>query len=180
MTDAWESMVTVGRIIRPHGIRGQMVVVAETDFGHERFKPGEALQTLRDGRVETLRVAAGREHAGRWVVGFEGVTTVEDAEALRGLDLRIAARDVQALGAGAYYEYDLVGCRVETVNGVEVGPVERVDFFAGPPILAVRSAAGAVLVPLAADICRSVDVKAKVIVIDPPDGLVELNATRRT
>jgi 16S rRNA processing protein RimM len=175
MTGAWDGMVTVGRIIRPHGLRGEVVVAAETDFGAERFQAGARLWTKRGDEPEEVRVVASRQHLGRWLVKFEGVATIDDAERLRLVDLRIPERDVRPLGEGAFYEYDLVGCRVETVQGDVVGLVRRVDFFSGPPLLVIEGQAGEILVPMAEDICRRVDIAAKVIVIDPPEGLVELN-----
>jgi 16S rRNA processing protein RimM len=172
---AWDSMITVGRIVRPHGIRGQVVVAPETDFASERFTPGATVSAMRDGKLTTLEVETGREHDGRWVVGFAGVATIDDAETLRDAELRIPAAAVRPATPGAYYVHDLVGCRVTTVGGDVVGTVEHVKLDAGVPLLGVASPGGEVLVPLAADICREIDVAAKSIVIAPPDGLIDLN-----
>jgi 16S rRNA processing protein RimM len=168
-------MVTVGRIVRPHGNRGQVVVASDTDFGSERFKEGATLAALRDGQLTTLEVTAGREHDGRWVVGFAGVATIDAAEALRGLELRIPADAVRPIEAGAFYVHDLVGCRVTTVDGQVVGTVEHVKLDAGTPLLGVASTRGEVLIPLAEDICREIDVAGKSIVITAPEGLIDLN-----
>jgi 16S rRNA processing protein RimM len=89
------------------------------------------------------------------------------------------------LGDGAFYVHDLLGCRVETTTGTSVGDVARVDLGNGTPLLVVTGPGGQakgvqeVLVPLAESICRRVDVDAKVIVIDPPEGLLDLNAPER-
>ena len=171
----WDSMVTVGRIVRPHGNRGQVVVAPDTDFGSERFKPGATLAVLRDGNLTTLEVTAGREHDGRWVVGFAGVGTIDAAETLRGVELRIPAEAVRPVEAGAFYVHDLVGCRVTTVDGQIVGIVDHVKLDAGTPLLGVASSKGEVLIPLAEDICREIDVAGKSIVIDAPEGLIDLN-----
>lgn len=174
----WETLITVGRIVRPHGIRGQVVVASETDFGAERFAAGATTFALRDGRIEALRVQASFVHQRRWVVGFDTVTTMNDAEALRGAELRAPADGMRQLDVNQYYAYDLIGCTVETVGGVRVGPVERVDFGSGVPMLVVAGPQGEVLVPFAEDICREVDPGARRIVIDPPDGLIDLNVRR--
>jgi len=165
-------MVTVGRIVRPHGHRGQVVVASETDFGAERFAAGAAVFALRAGQIEELRVTASREFQGRWVVGFDRVATMNEAEALRGHELRIAASDLHPLDAGTFYLHDLVGCRVETVAGEVVGLVEYVHVGPGSPILDVRGAKGEVMVPFVDAICRRVDLPSRVIVIDPPEGLI--------
>jgi 16S rRNA processing protein RimM len=170
-------MVTVGRVVRPHGIRGQVVVASETDFGDERFREGATVFLERDGRVEGLEVISSRAHAGRWVIGVKGVETMNDAETLRDKELRIAPEDVRALEAGRFYVYDLIGCRVETAAGAAVGPVIRVDEMAGRSMLVVATKRGEALVPMVETICREVDIAAKRIVIDPPPGLIDLNAT---
>ena len=173
--NSWDSMVTVGRIVRPHGNRGQVVVVPDTDFASERFSVGATLATVRDGHVTPLEVTEGREQHGRWVVGFAGIGTIDAAETLRGAELRIPAEAVRPAGAGAFYVHDLVGCRVKTVDGNLVGVVEHVKLDAGTALLGVASATGEVLIPLAEDICREIDVAGKSIVIAAPDGLIDLN-----
>ena len=165
-------MVTVGRIVRPHGHRGQVVVAPETDFGAERFREGAAVFIMRAGQMDELRVTASREFDGRWIVGFDRVASMNEAETLRGHDLRIAESDLQPLGEGTFYVHDLVGCRVETVAGKNVGTVEDVHVGPGAPLLTVRGPAGEALVPFVDAICREVDLPARRIVIDPPEGLL--------
>ncbi len=178
MTD-WASLVTIGRIVRPHGIRGQVVVAPETDFGDERFRVGEVMSTERSTGIRELRVSSSRPHDGRWVVGFEGVTTMNEAEALRNAELRVSPDSLHALDATRFYVHDLVGCEVTTTSGELVGRVDRVDLDTGTHLLVVTRDRGEVLVPLADAICRRVDVAAKRIEIDPPDGLIELNAGKK-
>jgi 16S rRNA processing protein RimM len=178
--DEWQAAVTVGRIVRPQGHRGQVVVATETDFAAERFAPGAVVYVLRDGVVAALTVRDSRPQDDRWVVGFDAVATMNDAEALRGTELRIAALDAKALPADRFYLHDLIGCRVTTGAGEEVGVVERVDPGSSAPMLVVAGRSGEVLVPLAESICRRVDTASRVIVIDPPEGLLELNAAPRS
>jgi 16S rRNA processing protein RimM len=170
-------MVTVGRVIRPHGNRGHVVVVPESDFAADRFRPGEPVFVSRDGSVSTLTVTASREHDGRWVVGFEGVASIDAAETLRGLDLRIPEEALRELGPNAFYVHHLVGCEVRTVGGEKVGAVSRVDLATGVPVLVVQ-ARGEVLIPFVDAICRRVDLEARLIEIDPPEGLIGLNGAR--
>ena len=174
--DRWSDAVLVGRIVRPQGNRGEVVVAPETDFGSTRFAAGARFATRIDGRPRTLEVVQSREHQGRWVIGFSGVSSIDEAEALRGAELRIAPDAITPLPEGSFYVHDLIGCRVETPAGQTVGRVARVD-MAGTPLLVVGEEPDEVLVPLAEPICRRVDVQARVIVIDPPEGLIELNVT---
>ena len=171
----WEQMVLVGRIARPHGLRGHVVVNPETDFVDERFVSGATMWTRSDHGEEPLTISSARVQNGRPVVGFAGFASIDDVERLSGLELRVPQESLQSLEDGAYYQHQLVGCSVKTVGGDQVGDVVRVDGGAGGSLLAIKSTRGEVLVPFAQHICVEVDVAARRIVIDPPEGLLELN-----
>ena len=171
----WDEMAVVGRIVRPHGNRGEVVVEAATDFGEDRFRAGARLH-LEASVPRAIDVRSCREHDGRWILGLVGIATIDDAEALRGRELRIPAEELRPLEPGWHYVHDLVGCRVETVGGRRLGAVEDVRLDTGVALLVVNGEAGEVLVPFTAAFCRRVDTEGKTIVVDPPEGLVELNA----
>lgn len=166
-------MVTVGRILRPHGLKGDVVVESATDFPETRFRRGATVITS-DKRV--LTIAGSRPHGDRWVVRFVGLDAIEAVEALRDTELQVEADALGALPAGQYYLHDLVGCAVETVEGRHVGPVAVVYTGAAQAVLGITGPAGEILVPLAGDICREVDIAARRIIIAPPEGLLEVNA----
>ncbi len=175
----WDTMITVGRIVRPHGHRGAVVVAPESDFARDRFQPGAELQWRRQDVVAAVRVASSREFRGRWVVALEGITTMNEAETLRDMELRVPADALHPLGPGAHYVHDLQDCVVVTAAGEEVGRVTGVQFGSGAPLLAVAdSQGGEVLVPMVDSICRLVDPASKRIVIEPPAGLIEANRAR--
>ena len=169
-------MAVVGRIARAHGIRGQVIVNPETDFPLERFRQGAELFVEQAGGVRALRVASVRFQHERPVLGFDGVETMNDAETLAGLELRVPIDRLMPLPDGSYYHHDLVGCRVETTDGRAVGIVTDVEAAMGGSRLVVDGEAGEILIPLAAEICTTVDVAGKRIVIDAPAGLLDLNA----
>jgi len=168
-------MVLVGRIGRPHGLRGHVIVTPETDFVDERFRSGALLWTRSNRGEEVLTISSARVQNGRPVIGFEGFATIEDVERLAGLELRVPEDTLQPLAEGVYYVHDLVGCVVETTSGERVGEVSKVDGGAGASVLNVAGPRGEVLVPLAADICVEVDIVGRRIRISPPEGLLELN-----
>jgi 16S rRNA processing protein RimM len=174
----WSDMALVGRIARAHGNRGQVIVNPETDFPEERFQPGATLFIERRGIVEALTLTTARFQSGRPVVGLTGVDTMNDAQALAGLELRVPLETLPTLPDGTFYRHDLIGCRVETRAGAPVGIVEDVEGGAGGSRLIVADAGGRgeVQIPLVADICPVIDPVAKRIVIDPPEGLLEANA----
>jgi 16S rRNA processing protein RimM len=172
----WDAMAVVGHIARAHGIRGQVIVNLETDFPDERFTPGATMYTERGGALTPLTLTTVRFQNGRPVIGLEGVETMNQAEELAGLQLRVPVEQLARLPEDTFYHHDLVGCRVVTQNGRDVGTVEKVEGTFGGSRLVVRGAAGEILIPLAKDICPTIDVAGKRIVIDPPDGLLDLNA----
>jgi len=173
----WDDMAVVGRVARPHGLRGDVVVNPETDFVAERFRPGATVWMRSAGREEQLTIGSARVQNGRPVVGFVGLSSIEAAERLAGLELRVPEEALQPLEPGQYYEHQLVGCSVSTADG-PVGTVVRVDRGAGGSRLVVEGARGEILVPLAVDICVEIDVTGRRIRIEPPEGLLELNEVR--
>lgn len=179
MAPDWDGMAVVGRIARYHGNRGQVIVNPETDFLEERFRPGAKFFVRRGGALATLCMTSVRFQQGRPVIGIEGVASIGEAEQLAGLELRVPIEELQALPEGAYYEHDLVGCLVVTASGREVGTVSDVGGEAGHRWLTVNGPGGEVLVPFTVGICVRIDVAARQIVIDPPDGLLEANEGRR-
>jgi 16S rRNA processing protein RimM len=171
----WTEMALVGRIARAHGIRGQVIVNPETDFPEERFQPGAEVFVERKGSIEPLRITTVRFHRDRPVIGFEGVETMSDADALAGYEMRVPVDRLAPLPPHTFYRHDLIGCVVETTSGRHVGSVVDVEGSIGGSRLVIDGGSGEILVPLVADICRQVDTVAKRIVIDPPDGLLDLN-----
>lgn len=181
----WDGMIVVGRIARAHGNRGQVIANVETDFPELRFQPGNALHVLAAGGVRRLEIAASRFHAGRPVLTLDGVSTMDEAEALAGQELRVPESELPGLPAGSFYHHALTGCAVRTVAGAEVGTVEAVRGAGGAHRLLVRraddpdGAEGEIDVPLAESICVDVDPERGIIVVDPPEGLLDLNRRKR-
>ncbi len=180
MSAKWEEMAVVGRIARAHGIRGQVIVNLETDFPEERFQPGGELFIERNGAVKTLRLSTVRFQNGRPVIGIDGVDTVNDAEVFAGQELRVPLEWLAPLPAGTFYRHDLIGCRVETASGEAVGVVQDVEGTVIGSRLVVRGERGEILIPLVSEICTVIDPAAKRIVVVPPEGLLELNAQRKS
>jgi 16S rRNA processing protein RimM len=176
----WQDMVLVGRVTKTHGLRGDVMVHPETDFVSDRFRVGATMWTRASGGDEQLTIRTVRLQNGRPVVGFEGILSIDSAARLAGQELRVSESSLQPLAPGRYYEHQFVGCAVETVSGDTVGVVERVDSGVGGSRLVVQGARGEVLIPLAECICREIDMGARRIMVDPPDGLLELNEPKRS
>ena len=175
----WDDMVLVGRIARAHGNRGQVIVDTATDFPEERFKAGSVVQIRRGDSPEPVTIESVRFHRGRPILGFAGIDTIDAAEALAGSELRIPDDALQPLPTGSYYHHDLIGCSVETLDGTTIGHVDAVDGDASGSRLVVHTRSGDVLIPMVEGICRSVDAPGKRIVVELPEGLLDLNVTKR-
>lgn len=167
----------VGRIVKPHGIRGELVVDTMTDSAEHRFAEGSVLfVTARDGSPErTLTVTAARPHTGRLLVRFEGVGDRDAAEALRGVVLSANATELPPIDdPDEFYDHQLEGLAVLTVAGAAVGTVREVAHGAGGDLLVVdRDGGGEALIPFVRQIVPEVDVPGGRIVLDPPPGLLE-------
>jgi 16S rRNA processing protein RimM len=152
-----------------------VIVNPETDFPAERFAEGNVLVVEQGGRTEERRIASVRFQGGRPIVALEGVTTMSEAGALAGAELKVPAASLPPLPGGTYYRHDLVGCEVKDTAGRVLGRVTGVEGPMEQSRLVVQGERGEVLVPMVEGICVSVDPVAKAIVIDPPSGLIEVN-----
>jgi 16S rRNA processing protein RimM len=171
--------VTLARILRPRGLRGEVAAEILTDFPERLPKLREVW--LAGGRSAPRRVRVRRcwlspSRGGQAVFHFEGVDTADAAESLRGLEIQVPIEERARLDAGSYYVSDLVGCEVwEAGASSALGSVRDVEFPGGAPLLAIETSDGEVLVPLAAEFCVQIDVTAKRIEVALPEGLRDLN-----
>jgi 16S rRNA processing protein RimM len=168
-------MLLIGRVARAHGNRGQVIVNPDTDFPDERFQPGRVVHVRQHDRVEPRRLGDVRFHQGRPVIALEGIETMNDAEALAGAELLMPEDALPPLPEGTFYHHDLVGCEVRDTKGRPVGRITGVEGSLERSRLVVEGRSGEVLIPLVADICVRVDPGARMVIVDPPEGLLELN-----
>ena len=193
-----QDWVQVARIIRPRGNKGEVLAELFTDFP---ARLSSRLQIfLRQAQSEPRAIGlqnfwVDRNHPEHGIFHFEGCSSIDAAEKFRGLEVLIPIADRVKLPAGRYFVSDLIGCSVFENPVAEaklsspacameeaprlVGTVQDVYFpgegIAGTPLLQVQTAAGELLVPLAEDICRSIDVAARRIDVTLPEGLNDLN-----
>ena len=168
-----DDLVLVGRVARAHGNRGQVIVNLDTDFPDERFRVGAVVMVGPSATARAIRDV--RFHQGRPIIALEGIETMNDAEALAGAELKVPAPDARALPEHTYYHYDLIGCSVVDAAGRAIGDVTGIEGTMEMSRLVVAGDRGEVLIPLVAEICPEIDVRARRIVVAPPPGLLELN-----
>jgi 16S rRNA processing protein RimM len=168
--------VAVGRVLRPHGVRGEVVVEVLSDVP-ARFQKGSRVMGVREGAPPLpLTVAAGRVHKTGAVVRFEGYDDRDRAGELRGLDLEIPRSEVPKAEPGTYYQFELLGCLCRD-HGAELGRVAEVVEDGGGVMLIVEGEGRRVPVPFVKEFLRRVDVAAGTIDLDLPEGLLETCAS---
>jgi 16S rRNA processing protein RimM len=173
------SGLTLARIVRPWGRRGEVAAEVLTDFPARLTALKEAW--LSDGRnaPRLVSIRSARMHIGQAVIHFAGVDSINDAERLRGLEVQVPFSKRAAIPPGRHYISELLGCEVwEQGAETPLGAVRDVQKNGGPPeswLLAVETPRGELLIPLAAEICTLIDTEARRIEVRLPEGLRDLN-----
>ncbi len=167
-------LVAVARVVKTRGVRGEVAADLLTDFP-ERFDGLEELIAVTPtGERRRLAVGGSWLHGGRVVLKFEGFDTPEAARELVGYELAVPESEAVELEDGEFFEWQLTGCRVETLTGGALGTVAEVLHYGAAPVLVVRGEGGREhLIPLAESICVEINVGEKLIRVDPPEGLIE-------
>jgi 16S rRNA processing protein RimM len=168
----------VGRVVKAHGVTGEIVVEVRTDDPEIRFAPGAVLRARRsDERMRNYVIEAARAHGERLLVRLDGVADRDTADGLRGSLFLIDSDDLPPIEElDTYYDHQLEGLRVCTTAGRRIGTVADVLHTAAGELLAVKrdDQAGELLVPFVSAIVTSVSLEARTVEIDPPEGLLEL------
>jgi 16S rRNA processing protein RimM len=173
--------VAVGRVLRPHGVRGEVVVEVLSDVP-DRFRKGSRLLGVREGAPSTrttpatLIVASSRPHKTGAVVRFEGFADPDQAAVLRGLDLEVPRAEVPKAPSGTYYQYELLGCLCRD-GDTELGRVVEVVEDGGGLMLIVAGEGRRVPVPFVKEFLRRVDVAVGEIDLALPPGFLEVCAS---
>jgi 16S rRNA processing protein RimM len=172
-------LLVVGVVVRPHGVRGEVLVDVRTDEPGERFMPGSVLVT-DPPNAGPLTLESVRPHTtggrARLIVGFEDVLDRDSADALRGVALRLDIPDLVAVRQpDEYHDQDLVGLVAVDEAGERLGDVIRVEHAPASDLLVLRRPDGReTLVPFVHAIVPEVDLRGGRVVLTPPGGLLEL------
>ena len=171
------AFLVVGYVRRPHGIRGELFVESLTDHPGDVFVPGVVLRPGEDDQpdpaAEPLTIESTRPFQDGWLVAFEGVEDRNASDVLRGRYLLIERARLPELAADEVFQHQLIGMRVFTADGAELGEVTELFDLRPANLLEVRTARGRVLVPWLEHMIKEVDVAGRRIVIDPPEGLLD-------
>ena len=168
-------LVAVARVRRARGVKGEVAADIWTDFPERFERLEELIAVFPGGERRRLALEGHWLHGDRVVLKFRGFDSPEEAAALAGCVLAVPESEAVELGEGEFYDWQLEGCRVETVEGRDVGTVREVLHTGGEaPVLVIRDRSGVEnLVPLAESICVEIDTGRKLIRVDAPEGLLE-------
>jgi 16S rRNA processing protein RimM len=166
-------LVALGKVVRSQGRDGK-IKLRLNEKGPTGFSGATVYLPSGDG-FEPFEVESLTLDRNAYYLKLKGVDTLAAADALAGREIYAAGSDFAGLEEGGFYDFELIGSRVVTRDGAEVGEVAAVLAAGGQDLLVVKRAEDEVYVPFTAAICLKVDPKAKEIVIDPPEGLLDLN-----
>jgi len=166
----------IARIVKARGIRGEVACNIETDFP-ERFSSLEEVNVwMPDGKMLKSQVESCWFHKDRVIVKFAGCDTMTEAQRLVGGRLVITEAELSTIEEGEFFEHQILGAQAITSEGRALGSVTSVLRTGGTDVLVISDEYGReMLIPFADDICKSVNVADRQVVVDPPKGLLELN-----
>lgn len=174
----WVTLAVLGK---KWGRHGELIATSLTS-GPERFSGLEHVYLFDPeggpGAFRLIEIESVWEHRGQLVFKFRGIDSISDAERLEGAEVRVPREQRAALPRGEYYQSDLIGCQVvDRATGGGVGSVRAIQDSGGPLLLEVggEDKGEPLLIPFVKAICVDIDVDARRIVVDLPEGLKELN-----
>ncbi len=172
-----EAYFTVGVVTNTHGLQGEVKVFPRTDFEVKRFSPGSVLHVRLSGKspFRQIIVRAAQKHKNLWIVAFDGVNSVLDAESLKGMELCVSKAELEPLPEGNYYIHDLIGLTVNTMDGVLIGELVDVLTPGANDVYVVRGSLQKkdILIPAIPSCVQSVDLESGVMSVIMLPGLLD-------
>ncbi len=168
--------LSIARILRTRGNRGEVAAEILTDFP-ERFETLKSKEiSLRKENAHLLHLVLESYwfHRNRIILKFHGVSSISDAEALRDYELQVPRGEAVSLPKGVYYQFDLLGCTVKDPSGIPYGEVKEVIEQGPGYLLKVESREREILIPFVEELLVRIDIETKELVVNLPEGLVDL------
>lgn len=170
-------MIKIGKIVNTFGIRGQVKVVADTDFPEQRFAQGAILYVMKDAdKLAQLEVDKAQVHKGTYLLSFKGYDNINQVEQFKNLWLAIDPEDQHELEEDAYYHHQIIGLKINTLDGTYLGKVKEILVLGSNDVWVIqRPEPGKkdVLIPFIDDVVKQIDLTQGKITIDLMEGLVD-------
>ena len=171
-----QEYLNVGKIVNTQGLKGEVRVMAVTDFANERFRPGNTLLLFMKGKKEpiTLTVKTHRRHKQFNLLSFEGHPSINDVEKYRDGILKVTRDDLVDLAENEFYYFQIIGCQVTDQTRGKLGEVTEILTPGANDVWVVQSKQyGEVLIPYIDSVVLKVDIDNKEIIVDLPEGLID-------
>lgn len=167
----------IGRIVNTFGIRGQLKVIADTDFAEERFSSGQKLVILKDDAfVKEVVVANAQLHKGTYLVSFEEYNNINQVEAFKGCWLVISADDQQELPEDEFYHHQIIGLKVLTTEGKHLGTIKEILQLGSNDVWVVKRPEAKkkdALIPYISQVVQQVNLEKGEVLIELMEGLID-------
>lgn len=163
--------LAIGRIIRAHGLRGEVSAVVLTDFP-ERFETTEWVYLGDEFEATPYRLESYRWHKQNVLLTLTGVTDRTQAEGLRGQYVQVPIEEAVPLPEGAYYHYQLVGLQVKDTAGEALGTIKDIMETGANDVYVVDNDGQELLLPAIPDVIKSIDIANGVMIVQVIDGLI--------
>ena len=171
-----EKWFNVGKIVNTHGIRGEVRVISRTDFADERYKVGNSLFLFQGSNTTPLelKITSHRKHKNFDMLTFEGYYNVNQVESFKEGVLKVPESYLSALDENEYYFHEIIGCKVITDAGEELGTIREILTPGANDVWVIKGKKGKdILIPYIDDVVSEINVADKMITITPMEGLLE-------
>ena len=166
-------LITIAKLVRTRGLRGEIIADVLTDFP-DRFENLKTVVVVApNGKTSKLEIENFWFQKNRIVLKFKNFDSIERAETLRDCEICVPETEAVELEEDEFFDWELEGCEIETVEGEQIGRVKEILRTGGTEILVVENEQKEYLIPFAETICVEVDVKNKLIKVDAPEGLLD-------
>jgi 16S rRNA processing protein RimM len=172
-----EKWFTVGKVVNTHGIRGELKILSQTDFADVRFAAGNKLLMVNEesGASLEVKVISSRANKNVYILKLEGFTDINVVEKYKGWVLKISSDQQLELEEGEYYYHEIIGCRVVTEEGEELGTISEILSPGANDVWVVDRPNGSgkqLLLPVIDDVLINVDTKEKIVTVHLMEGLI--------
>ncbi|NBD22493.1 ribosome maturation factor RimM [Paenibacillus glycinis] len=170
-----QQWLSVGKLVNTHGIRGEVKVISQTDFPEERFAPNSVLRLINEesGQQLDVEIVSAREQKGMFFLKLKGYDNINDVEKYKGWSLKVSKEDLVELEEGEYYHHQIIGCKVVTDEGAELGVITEILVPGANDVWVVQPAKGKqVLIPVIDEVVLDVDIPNKTVKVHLMEGLI--------
>lgn len=168
-----ENLLLIGKVLRPHGVRGLLKIKSYADSDATFLRAGKVYLSTPEGKMDRWELLSIKPQKGHFLMELKGLRTRDKAEEYRNADIYIE-KDVLVKEEGEFFWYELLGLKVYLVTGEYLGSIVQIMPTGSNDIYVVQEGDKEYLIPAIEDVIKEIDIKNKKMIIDPLEGLLEL------